>query len=230
MSTEACSIARHEHAPRQHSSRRSLCTLSSPGTRWPRLSSFSPCVTSSAIRQLLPAAAPAVPSGAAPSATAEMGGGGAGAAGARRGAAAGGSARRRAARGGVRAFGSGGTIPHAVLAFGSACATTTPLRARAYPPGAFQCGDLAPPLPRPHRRAAAGGAARAQMSNKKILFILLLALDKRPLSCYIIYMKAKQIKARVNAEGLMNSASREHKVKKGKGSFKRRKKHQKDFR
>tara|TARA_Y100000590_G_scaffold147747_1_gene169687 strand:+ start:7850 stop:7987 length:138 start_codon:yes stop_codon:yes gene_type:complete len=38
--------------------------------------------------------------------------------------------------------------------------------------------------------------------------------------------KKKQIKARVNAQGLMNSASREHKVKKGKGSFRRRKKHQ----
>jgi stalled ribosome alternative rescue factor ArfA len=33
--------------------------------------------------------------------------------------------------------------------------------------------------------------------------------------------------ARTNKEGLMNSASREHRVKKGKGSFRRRKKHQK---
>ena len=36
-----------------------------------------------------------------------------------------------------------------------------------------------------------------------------------------------KIKARVNPNGFMGSASREHKVKKGKGSFKRREKHQK---
>ena len=36
-----------------------------------------------------------------------------------------------------------------------------------------------------------------------------------------------KIKARVNKDGFMGSASREHKVKKGKGSFKRREKHQK---
>lgn len=41
-------------------------------------------------------------------------------------------------------------------------------------------------------------------------------------------MKVKEIKARVNPQGLMGSASREHKVKKGKGSFRRRKKHQKN--
>jgi len=35
----------------------------------------------------------------------------------------------------------------------------------------------------------------------------------------------KQPKARVNPEGFMGSASREHKVKKGKGSFKRNSKH-----
>jgi len=38
---------------------------------------------------------------------------------------------------------------------------------------------------------------------------------------------AKVIRARVNSEGLMGSASREHRVKKGKGSFRRRNKHQK---
>jgi hypothetical protein len=37
----------------------------------------------------------------------------------------------------------------------------------------------------------------------------------------------KPPKARVNKEGFMHSASREHRVKKGKGSFQRRKKHQK---
>jgi stalled ribosome alternative rescue factor ArfA len=42
--------------------------------------------------------------------------------------------------------------------------------------------------------------------------------------------KEKKIKARVNKDGLMGSASREHRVKKGKGSFRRQKKHQKDFR
>ena len=35
------------------------------------------------------------------------------------------------------------------------------------------------------------------------------------------------IRARVNSEGLMGSASREHRVKKGKGSYRRRNKHQK---
>jgi stalled ribosome alternative rescue factor ArfA len=45
-----------------------------------------------------------------------------------------------------------------------------------------------------------------------------------------MHMKNKEIKARVNKDGLMGSASREHRVKKGKGSFKRRKKHQKNFR
>jgi hypothetical protein len=39
---------------------------------------------------------------------------------------------------------------------------------------------------------------------------------------YIIPMKARKTKY-----GFMGSASREHRVKKGKGSFKRRKKHQK---
>ena len=37
--------------------------------------------------------------------------------------------------------------------------------------------------------------------------------------------KVTRIKARINKEGLMNSASREHCVKKGKGSFQRRAKH-----
>jgi hypothetical protein len=38
------------------------------------------------------------------------------------------------------------------------------------------------------------------------------------------------IRARVNSEGLMGSASREHRVKKGKGSYRRRDKHRKSFR
>ena len=38
------------------------------------------------------------------------------------------------------------------------------------------------------------------------------------------------IRARVNSEGLMGSASREHRVRKGKGSYRRRAKHQKRFR
>tara|TARA_R100001244_G_scaffold49280_1_gene43639 strand:+ start:354 stop:485 length:132 start_codon:yes stop_codon:yes gene_type:complete len=37
----------------------------------------------------------------------------------------------------------------------------------------------------------------------------------------------KPIKARVSKDGFMGSASREHRVKKGKGSFRRRSKHQK---
>jgi hypothetical protein len=39
----------------------------------------------------------------------------------------------------------------------------------------------------------------------------------------------KSIKVRVSSEGLMGSASREHRVKKGKGSFRRNKKHQESF-
>ena len=39
-------------------------------------------------------------------------------------------------------------------------------------------------------------------------------------------MKTKKIKARVNKDGLMGSKSRVHRVKKGKGSFQRRRKHQ----
>jgi len=38
-------------------------------------------------------------------------------------------------------------------------------------------------------------------------------------------MKTKEIKARINPQGLMGSASREHRVKKGKGSFRRNLKH-----
>jgi len=40
--------------------------------------------------------------------------------------------------------------------------------------------------------------------------------------------KKKQIKARVNKDGFMGSASREHRVKKGKGSFRRNPKHKKN--
>jgi|TARA_R110000751_G_scaffold38184_3_gene91906 hypothetical protein len=39
----------------------------------------------------------------------------------------------------------------------------------------------------------------------------------------------KQPRARVTPEGFMGSASREHKVKKGKGSFARNPKHKKKF-
>jgi len=41
--------------------------------------------------------------------------------------------------------------------------------------------------------------------------------------------KAKAVKARVSKQGFMGSASKEHRVKKGKGSFKRRGKHQKNL-
>ena len=37
--------------------------------------------------------------------------------------------------------------------------------------------------------------------------------------------KTRKIKARVNPEGLMGSATRPHKPKKGKGSFRRKPKH-----
>ena len=43
---------------------------------------------------------------------------------------------------------------------------------------------------------------------------------------YTICMKTmKKVKARVSKEGLMGSKSRVHRVKKGKGSFRRRPKH-----
>jgi stalled ribosome alternative rescue factor ArfA len=38
-------------------------------------------------------------------------------------------------------------------------------------------------------------------------------------------MKARKIKARVNKDGLMGSKTRVHRVKKGKGSFRRSLKH-----
>jgi len=40
-------------------------------------------------------------------------------------------------------------------------------------------------------------------------------------------MKTNEIKARVNKDGFMGSASKTHRVKKGKGSYRRRAKHQK---
>ena len=46
------------------------------------------------------------------------------------------------------------------------------------------------------------------------------SLDKRRFKCYIIPMKARK-----NKEGYMGSASREHRVKKGKGSYRRNPKH-----
>ena len=42
------------------------------------------------------------------------------------------------------------------------------------------------------------------------------------------FNRRMKIKARISKDGFMGSASREHKVKKGKGSFKRREKHQKN--
>jgi len=56
---------------------------------------------------------------------------------------------------------------------------------------------------------------------------LLTMLDKPAFVCYIVTMK--RVKARVSKEGLMGSASREHRVKKGKGSFRRNKKHKKSL-
>ena len=52
-----------------------------------------------------------------------------------------------------------------------------------------------------------------------------LSLDFLSFVWYIITMKARK-----NKEGFMGSASREHRVKKGKGSFRRQKKHKKNFR
>jgi hypothetical protein len=64
--------------------------------------------------------------------------------------------------------------------------------------------------------------------NNSVNNFLKKSLDFWPILWYIITMKAqKTIKARVNKDGLMGSASREHSVKKGKGSFRRQKKHQK---
>ena len=43
--------------------------------------------------------------------------------------------------------------------------------------------------------------------------------------CYTMGVKVKKIMARVNKDGLMGSKSRVHRVKKGKGSFRRNTKH-----
>lgn len=53
--------------------------------------------------------------------------------------------------------------------------------------------------------------------------------DNCNLHCHQLKMKRKkkQPRARVNPEGFMGSASREHKVKKGKGSYTRQQKHKK---
>ena len=50
-------------------------------------------------------------------------------------------------------------------------------------------------------------------------------LDNDSEVCYIVTMK--DVKVRVNKEGLMGSKSRVHRVKKGKGSYRRNKKHKK---
>ena len=41
--------------------------------------------------------------------------------------------------------------------------------------------------------------------------------------------RKKKIRARVNKDGLMNSAPRVHRVKRGKGSYRRRSKHRKQL-
>jgi len=52
-----------------------------------------------------------------------------------------------------------------------------------------------------------------------------LSLDFGTFMGYIITMK--RVKARVNKDGMMGSASRIHRPKKGKGSYRRGKKHKK---
>jgi stalled ribosome alternative rescue factor ArfA len=42
---------------------------------------------------------------------------------------------------------------------------------------------------------------------------------------YTVRMKSKRTKARVNPQGFMGSAAREHRPKKGKGSYRRKPKH-----
>jgi hypothetical protein len=56
-----------------------------------------------------------------------------------------------------------------------------------------------------------------------------LVLDKIDLVVYSLPMKTKEVKVRVSPEGFMNSASREHRVKKGKGSFNRKPKHREQY-
>jgi len=72
------------------------------------------------------------------------------------------------------------------------------------------------------------GAAARRMptySRRKLSTIVLPALDKPAFVCYIVTMK--RVKARVNKDGMMGSASRVHRPKKGKGSYRRGKKHKK---
>jgi stalled ribosome alternative rescue factor ArfA len=60
---------------------------------------------------------------------------------------------------------------------------------------------------------------------RKLLTKYSQGVDKPAFVCYIVPMK--RVKARVNKDGLMGSASRVHRPKKGKGSYRRGKKHKK---
>jgi stalled ribosome alternative rescue factor ArfA len=69
------------------------------------------------------------------------------------------------------------------------------------------------------------------VSRHLFTFIFASAIDRGPFVWYIMTMKArkaKPVKARVSPQGFMGSASREHRVKKGKGSFRRNPKHKSD--
>jgi hypothetical protein len=66
-------------------------------------------------------------------------------------------------------------------------------------------------------------------SQKKSEIVNKFTLDNVTFLWYIIGMKSKKIKARVNKEGLMGSKSRVHRVKRGRGSFRRRAKHSKVY-
>ena len=65
------------------------------------------------------------------------------------------------------------------------------------------------------------------MSHLVCYTIRMIMIEVTSPSEKVAALAAKVIQARVNSEGLMGSASREHRVKKGKGSFRRRNKHQK---
>jgi stalled ribosome alternative rescue factor ArfA len=81
--------------------------------------------------------------------------------------------------------------------------------------------EIVPDLQNPAWRVIIDGRfAFVSCTNKRKLIHDLPAMIRK-------MKRENQVKARVNKDGLMGSASRVHKVKKGKGSFQRNPKHKK---
>jgi hypothetical protein len=91
-------------------------------------------------------------------------------------------------------------------------------------PSPFRAGDFFCPKVIYYLKIGTARAARRVPKSQSEFFIFFACILSR--LCYNRRMKTK---ARVNPQGYMGSASREHKVKKGKGSFRRQKKHKKSI-